>query len=115
MAYIPYNKRTMLAVRKNALHNFICIPPSLFFIILPIKLFACQKFVETRCFSPKTKQKPRKQERETPGFDHPARSCLSWFCFFLFLRIERKIVSVKPTRTSLVAKFNPQGFMQILR
>jgi len=24
-------------------------------------------------------------------------------------------VSVKPTRTSLVAKFNPQGFMQILR
>ena len=25
------------------------------------------------------------------------------------------IVSVKPTRTSLVAKFNPQGFMQILR
>jgi len=27
----------------------------------------------------------------------------------------RFTVSVKPTRTSLVAKFNPQGFMQILR
>ncbi|MCL1844297.1 MAG: hypothetical protein FWF77_00130 [Defluviitaleaceae bacterium] len=51
-------------------------------------------------------------------------SCQSFFtcyhdkrmkAFFKRGRDLQMVVSVKPTRTSLVAKFNPQGFMQILR